>query len=65
MPWSPFGHVPKKTGREGTPESDSIGNTGRAKKRPTPLQELDTIVSIKIFLKSFLKYYDFTGRRIG
>ena len=55
MPWSPFGHVPKKTGREGTPESNSIGNTERAKKRPTPLQELDTIVSIKIFFESFLK----------
>ena len=29
MPWSPFGHVPKKIGREGTPKSDYTVNTAR------------------------------------
>jgi len=42
MPWSPFSHVPRKTGREGTPESES-GKSERKKKRPSYLQEFDIL----------------------
>lgn len=42
MPWSPFGHVPRKTGREGTPEIEST-DIARKKKRPSYLQEFDII----------------------
>ena len=65
MPWSPFSHVPKKTGREGTPESEPT-NSARKKKRPSYLQEFDIIVSgIMIDDTKCSTHKYFTGRGVG
>ena len=50
MPWNPFSHGSKDTGEDQS-IGNEVGSSGRKKKRPSYLQEFDTIVSLVKYIK--------------